>query len=637
MHINKFTTLQFSIVIGLVLFVNQSGAQSRNWVPKSHCCIKWVEPQSVCISGLLGQAVDASRLGRLHTFPEWNDGRLIKIYSRDSVCENSDNVKANQGTDWRGEHVGKWLFTASRAAVRADDKELINKIKQTVDYLMQQQDDNGYLGTYSPAVRFTSDERRDFSLTWDIWNHAYLILGFLEVNRYWPDQDVLNTAVRMGDLLYDTFFQTGKSVAYRGNHYGLSGIVLIDAVVELYHATNDRKYLDFATVIIEQAEQRSELRVVSRLARNVDVQQIGDGKIYQLCWTLAGIAKLYKVTGNLDYLTAVEQAWESIATHHLTLGASPWGGVGGHYEVFNRKGYWSPYGFVETCNTMSWIQMNRELYQITGKARYVDMIERAAYNALLGAQYPDGEGWCYHSFENGCRHRTVFRACCSSSGALALEEIPPMIYSIRENGISVNLYTESTAQLELTGNLISISQETRFPFDGNILLTLNLEKESDFPVFIRIPSWSENAAVKINNRSLDQTTRENGFFKLVRDWTNGDQITIEFPMHVKRHDRLEHALHWGEDIYQINWAAFTRGPLVYAVDGLIDGKEREERIKLPDQDPSLYLKIESTDKDKAPVLKLEREKKEPLWFLPYYLAGGEKKGAWRLTWIQIDD
>ena len=124
--------------------------------------------------------------------------------------------------------------------------------------------------------------------------------------------------------------------------------------------------------------------------------------------------------------------WRNIRDHHLTLGGGPWGGVAHRSrEVFNPAAVFSPYGYVETCSTLAWIQLNRELLGITGEAAYAEEIERSAYNDLLGAQAPDGEDWCYYSFPNGRRVHTTYWRCCKSSGAMALEELPSLAYTTR--------------------------------------------------------------------------------------------------------------------------------------------------------------------------------------------------------------
>lgn len=84
---------------------------------------------------------------------------------------------------------------------------------------------------------------------------------------------------------------------------------------------------------------------------------------------------------------------------------------------------------------MSWIQLNKQLLHLTGEAKYAQEIEKSAYNSLLGARYANGMDWTYHSFTNGSWHVAHFNDCCPSSGIMALEELPSMIYSKKAMGL----------------------------------------------------------------------------------------------------------------------------------------------------------------------------------------------------------
>jgi len=597
-----------------------------------------LSPQQVTVSGLIGEALTASENGRLKTLPYWENGRLIKIFSQDSTAENSNNSFAHAGTDWRGEHAGKWMIATSRAVIRTHDQELQKLLFQTADYLLSQQGPDGYLGTYVPSMRLNSKTRTNFDRTWDIWNNSYGILGFLEIYKYWPEAKYLEAAKKIGDLLYRTFYKTDKSAAYQGNHVGLSGTILLEPIVELYQVTADPKYLDFAEEIIKQIEDRPGLQIVSRALQGLDVADIGDGKIYQLNWNLVGIAKLYEMTGNPDYLKVVTNAYESIARDHLTLGSAPWGGIGLHHEIYNLKGFWSPYGWVETCNTMSWIHLSRELFRITGEAKYAEMIEQAAFNSLLGAQYPDGENWCYFTFPIGCRHLSIYRDCCRSSGMVALEDLPPLIFSTRLQGVSVNIYTPATAELELpnTGK-IKIVQETDYPFDGKVNIRMECTRSREFQLSLRIPSWADGAKIVVNDKAISEKILPGTFLDLTRKWGKENHIEILFPIRIKNHYSSEQAAHRGTEIYRIDWLAFTRGPLVYATNGLIYDKEREERFSIPrSMADSILTECQAPAGYHGPAYQLNLPDKEPVLFLPYYEAGGRQNGTWRLTWIQVD-
>ena len=180
--------------------------------------------------------------------------------------------------------------------------------------------------------------------------------------------------------------------------------------------------------------------------------------------------------------------------HHLTLGGGPWGGVAHRSrEVFNPAGVFSPEGYVETCTTMAWIQLNRELLGILGEAAFAQEIERSAYNDLLGAQAPDGEDWCYYSFPNGKRVHTTYWRCCKSSGAMAIEELPALAYGVSASGeVAVNLLGPSAAVVEVPGvGPVHVEQVTEYPFAG----TIEIKTDVSVPLLVRVPDWAEGATL----------------------------------------------------------------------------------------------------------------------------------------------
>jgi DUF1680 family protein len=360
------------------------------------------------------------------------------------------------------------------------------------------------------------------------------------------------------------------------------------------------------------------------------------------------VAKFYEVSPDPEYLTALESAWKDIYNYHLTHEGGPWGGIGKHKECFNSKNFFSPYGYVETCSIMAWIQFNKQMLRLTGKAIYAQEIEKAAYNALLGAKYSNGVDWCYHSFPNGRLHVAHFNDCCPSSGALALEELSTCVYSTRGNGIACNLYTESKANLELgSGQKVRIVQSTNYPFEGQIRITLFPEIPANFPVFLRIPDWADDAVISINGKELEiqgetqgethgRASLQGEYCKIDHFWKGNDQIEIRFPFDIKIINRSENAdaPQGGKSLYQVDWFALTRGPLVYAANGLIFGKEREEVITLPKDHPESLFTVGASKEDGGNPIELKLPDNSSILFLPYYRAGGRKEGAWRLTWIQ---
>jgi DUF1680 family protein len=600
--------------------------------PRSQPALHFASPGDVQLGGVLGEALDANVTGRLSRFIVDETSPAIALFRPEHVC-------ANHEGDWYGEHAGKWLYAASRAAARTRDERLIERVRRVADYLTGLQDESGYMGNYAPERRFMRKQppkplswNGEPSLrTWDIWTHSYLILGLLELHRHFAATRDLEAAARIGDLCWHTLTRGGLDITELGNHHGMSATVLMDPALELYFATRERRYLDLALVILEQAERNPHLALLSQALAGADASEISTGKAYQLLWNLVALAKLHRATGDAMYLNAVLNLWRNIRDHHLTLGGGPWGGVAHRSrEVFNPAAVFSPTGFVETCSTMAWILLNRELLSITGEAAYAQEIERSAYNDLLGAQAPNGEDWCYYSFPNGKRVYTTYWRCCKSSGAMALEELPSIAYAVSGDGIKVNLLGPSSAVLHLRDvGAVRVEQDTAYPFDGRLTLRVAPERSASFPVHVRVPDWVEASATG---------PAPGGYMTVERTWRAGDVIELSLPMRPRSHRRTYRNVQESrgpegepisQEVLRLDYVAVTRGPLVYATD-LVDGYKLDETLRIPTAPDDEWLASRSGEE-----IEMRPVGRAPLIFQPCYRAGGRRDGAWRLTWLTL--
>ena len=618
------------LLILITLLVRENG-WSQASVTRMTAENEFADPAEVSVKGLLGEALSVSRQGRLRELPQWKDGELIKMFSP-QIRDQHDK------TDWYGEHAGKWLYTTAMAVRQTSDAGLKDLLLKTADELVSNQAADGYLGVYSPAIRVTNNDAAH-NRSWDVWNLTLMTLGLLEVHHYFPNDKYLNGAKKIGELFLRTFGDGKNDITNYGTRYGISATIALDAVVELYKATGDDRYLDFAELIVRKMEERENVKLVRVALNGGDMETVGDGKAYQLLWNLTGLTKLYEVTGNANYLKAIRNAWENVSEHHLTIAGGPWGGVGKHLECFNRKNFWNPYGFIETCSTMSWIQLNKQLLRLTGEAKYAQALETAAYNALLGAQFPNGRDWCYHSFSNGRRHIAHFNDCCPSSGAMALEELTSVIFSRRGKGIAVNLYSESEATITLaSNNKVMLIQKTRYPFEGVVSLSVVPDKKENFPLLVRVPDWVERYTITINGKPAGVSDVKSGNYVTIdRAWKRGDEIQISFPIDMKVHTKVERVgtPQGGPDIYNVTWLALSRGPLVYAATGLIGGTDRERALGMSaDKLSSSLHEVRASDGFRGPAFEFKIPDGEKILFVPYYEADGRSSGTWRLTWLQ---
>jgi DUF1680 family protein len=610
------------------------------------CGQQLITPANVQLQGVFGDMLGANRAGRLSTFIVDETSPSISIFSQ-------AHKQQNQEGDWYGEHAGKWLSATARAVAQGNQPQLAANLRRVADWLISQQDADGYLGNYAADRRFTvpqppkpeSWNGEPALRTWDMWTHSYLLLGFIETWRALGDDRYLQAACRIADLCWETL-DGGIDITTLGNHHGMSATVLLDPAADLYLITGEPRYLALAEKVLEQANANPRLALLDKALAGEDAAFIATGKAYQLSWNLVGLAKLYKATSNARYKQAIDTLWQNIRQHHLTLGGGPWGGVAHRSrEVFNAPKTFFPQAYVETCSVLAWMQLNRELLAITGHARYADELERTGYNDLLAAMAPNGEDWCYYTFPNGKRVHTTYWRCCKSSGAMAVEELPQVAYGIAaDGGLRINLYGAGSATLaQADAGQVSLTQRTRYPFAGQIEIEVNPQHAASFSIGVRIPAWAVTAAISINGIAHGNTeTGADGFVSLQRQWQAGDVIRVELPMVPQLHhaaninvqeSRAPDGSPVAQEVLRWEYVGVTYGPLVYAT-GLIDGFKTDETVKLPGTPPAQWLKVLADDGEGASI-EMQLDCRAPLLFTPYYRCGGREHGVWRLSWLSL--
>lgn len=606
----------------------------------------------VALGGLLGEAVAASRRGRLSRFITDGSSPAIAVFAPGQVARNLEG-------DWYGEHAGKWLVAAARAAAQSGDAALTAQVLRVAGQLIAWQQPDGYLGTYAAQRRFSVPlpepsepaplptwDGAPRQRTWDAWTHAYMVLGLLEVHLQLGHPGALQAARRIGDLFWHSLSSGAVRIIDLGNHHGMSATVWMDPAMALHQATGEQRYLDLALLVLEQANRHPALALVPRALAGADAAEIATGKAYQLAWNLVGLAKIHQATRRPEHARALLHLWHSIREHHLTLGGGPWGGVAHRSrEVFNAPGSFDPQAYVETCSSLAWMQLNRALLDITGDARHAEEIERTAYNDLLGAMAENGEDWCYYSFANGRRVHTTYWRCCKSSGAMAWEELAAVACTTPdERTLCVNLLGPGEVVLRLgEAGRVRLQQRTRYPFDGAIEFEITPEIEGSFELRLRIPSWAQGARLAVNGQAEAAPVEVGRYACLARHWRAGDRIDLHLPMQAQLHQRRlrnvqESRAPDGSPVRQEvlchDHVAVSRGPLVYAT-GLIDGFKTCETLRLPEGDAAAFLQVLDDDAGAGPSIRLSPIGRAPLLLVPCYRADARRDGQWRLTWFSL--
>jgi len=238
---------------------------------------------------------------------------------------------------------------------------------------------------------------------------------------------------------------------------------------------------------------------------------------------------------------------------------------------------------------------NHRLFLAHGDARYVDVLERILYNGFLSGVSLQGDTFFYPNplASRGQHKRSPwFRtACCPTNVVRFVPSFPGYTLAHKGNDVYINLYFAGRSEVEIEKNIVRIRQETRYPWEGGVKITIDPAKETEFGILVRIPGWTQGEAVPSNlYRFLDkppesvnvtvngkpvETETYKGFLPIRRTWKKGDTIILEFPMEIHRvlsHDRVQS---------NIGRVALQRGPVVYCAE-FVDNQGRVHNLFLPD-------------------------------------------------------
>jgi len=476
--------------------------------------------------------------------------RLLRI---DSAILLSGFVKRPGSQTWIGEHVGKFLFSASRSYAYSHDKRLLRLMDDMVRKYIATQLPDGYLGTYLPANYWTE---------WDVWAHKYAILGLLEYYAVTGYPPALQAAEKAAGLICATFGNAPgqKDLNLAGHHAGMAPGSILEPMVDLYRYTKNNKYLEFSKYILSNWETTTGPKLLSGLQQYGRVTKVGNSKAYEMLSCFVGVLKYYKLTGDIVYLKALQTAWQDIVSNRLYIT-----GTASAHELFNddhKLPADTTDNMGEGCVTVTWIQFNQQLLQITGDFKYAAEIEKAIYNHLLAAENPATGCVSYYTPLQGRKPYKCDQgfSCCLSSVPRGISLIPGLVWGKINKEFSVIMYEagemkDSIVTADGSGIILGVKAVTDFPLSGTVMYTVHPSSNKKFTINFRVPEWSSNYTVSING--IKQVITTKGIVRLERIWKAGDKVNIQFEMPLQVID--------GAPSYP-GFIAFKRGPQVLALD-----------------------------------------------------------------------
>ena len=553
--------------------------------------------------------------------PRIKTNHTITIPASFERCENTGRVR---NFEMAAAHSGKFCTVypfddtdiyktiegASFSLSLFPDKALEAYIDSLIVKIRNAQEPDGYLytaRTINPAEphAWAGPERwvKERELSHELYNSGHLYEAAAAHYQATGKRNLLDIALKNADLVCSVFGPDKRHVA-PGHEVVEMGLV------KLYRITGKDKYLQTAKYFIEERGHYKGYDSTSKdpwkngayWQDHIPVvdQKEAIGHAVRAGYLYAAMADIAALTGDKQMLNAIDSIWTNMVSKKIYVqgGAGAVGSgerYGDNYELPNATAY------NETCAAIANVYWNQRMFQLHGDAKYIDVLERILYNGLISGVGLDGKSFFYtnamqikHSTMHGgaenARSGWFTCSCCPTNMTRLLPSLPGYMYAQKGNSIFINLFANSTANLDVDGKPVTIIQQNNYPWQGQLSFTISPKSSQEMTMMIRIPGWARNiaipsdlysfyqnkagsVAITLNGRPVEYKL-ENGYAVITRAWKKGDKIEMVLPMEVQKIAANEKVK---DDIGKV---ALQRGPLVYCAEW-VDNKGKTSNLILP--------------------------------------------------------
>jgi uncharacterized protein len=518
--------------------------------------------------------------------------QLWATYTSDSFCFAFKNFKVAAGLDtgrFRGPsfHDGDFYKTLEAAAsmyASTKDKKLDAMMDDAIAIIAKAQKEDGYIYTKSIIEQKHTGQAKMFDdkLSFEAYNFGHLMTAACVHYRATGKSSLLNVAKKATDFLIG-FYNTASPEQARNaicpSHYM--------GITEMYRTTGDKKYLELVKKLIdirgmsEGSDDNSD-RLPFRKMKEVN------GHAVRANYLFAGVADVYAETGDTTLLHTLDLMWNNVVNEKMYVT----GGCGALYDGLSLEGlsykpdsiqkiqqaYGKNYQLPnmtahnETCANIGNVLWNWRMLQLTGNAKYADVMELSLYNSVLSGVSMDGNKFFYTNplaaakdfpYDlrwSGGRQKYISKSnCCPPNTVRTIAEVNDYMYSIGEDGLYINMYGGNILKTELhDGTKLELEQATNYPWDGKIVITIKEASSKSVNIHFRIPSWSNGYGVVFNGKNKEVYKVNNGYIS--RIMKKGDRIELLLDMSVKllESNPLVEATK--------NQVTVKRGPIVYCLE-----------------------------------------------------------------------
>ena len=484
---------------------------------------------------------------------------------------------------------GKWIEAASYTLKSHPNPALEAKIDAIVEKLAAGQMPDGYLNSWfirrEPEKRWTN--LRDLH---EMYSMGHLLEGAVAYFEATGKRRFLDVMIRAVDHIIDTFgAEPGKLRGYDAHEE------IEIALVKLYRLTRDERHLTLASFFInergrqpayydDEARRRGkdpkdyifEDYSYSQAHMPVREQTRVVGHAVRAMYLFSAMADVAAETGDLTLLSACDRLFDNLTGRQLYVT----GGLGPAHanEGFTRE-YDLPNAtaYAETCAAVALAFWGHRMAQIELDGRFTDHVELVLFNGALSGMSRDGEHYFYEnvleSHGGNRRWKWHYCPCCPTNIARLIASLGSYFYTTKADELAVHLYGANTAEAVLGDTVVRLTQETNYPWDGDIRLGLSPAAPRRFALRLRVPGWCRKASLSVNGEAV-QLEVSKGYATVIREWRAGDEVRIGFDMTI---ERLYANPEVGEDAGRV---ALKRGPVVYCVEETDTGFA-PQKLRLP--------------------------------------------------------
>ncbi|CAK7081139.1 MAG: Non-reducing end beta-L-arabinofuranosidase [Parabacteroides distasonis] len=535
-----------------------------------------------------------------------------------------------------GEHSGiffddsdvyKALEGMAYSLINNPDPELEKKADEWIDKFAAAQQPDGYINTFYTLTgldkRWTNMDKHE------MYCAGHMIEAGVAYYQATGKRKLLDVCIRMTDHMMSQFGP--------GKRHWVPGHEEIElALVKLYQTTQEQKYLDFAYWLLEERghghgtmgdEGKWDPVYYQDI---VPVRQLTDisGHAVRCMYLYCGMADVAALKNDTGYIAAMDRLWDDVVHRNMYIT----GGIGSSHD---NEGFTEDYdlpnldAYCETCASVGMVLWNQRMNQLTGDSKYIDVLERSLYNGALAGISLGGDRFFYvNPLESkGDHHRQEWYgcACCPSQLSRFLPSIGNYIYASSDDALWVNLYMGNTGQIRIGETDILLTQETNYPWDGSVKLTISTSQPLEKEIRLRIPDWCKTYDLSINGKRIN-VPKEKGY-AVIKDWKSQDVIALDMDMPVEIVAADPHVKE------NFDKRAIQRGPLVYCMEE-IDNPEYFDQIQLS---PSTTFQTAFVSDILNGIKTIKTNgRAQSATFIPYYAWDNRKAGKMRV-WIPYNE